>query len=107
MKKEFIICAACFYDDGIKYGNQPDNIEIGYVIAGRRHNNCIGMFAKIYGFPYNPEAKKIYSTEIQGFLTNTNRFVNRQEALIIATEANQLILGEGNKNFGLFSEDLY
>ncbi|MCC6818619.1 MAG: hypothetical protein IT245_07000, partial [Bacteroidia bacterium] len=105
--KEFIICAACVYQDGQSYANGPTNVETGFVIAGRRHNNCIATFAKMYGFPYSPIAKNIHNTEVQGFLTNTNRFVTRHEALMIATAANQLILGEGNQNLGLFSEDLY
>lgn len=46
-------------------------------------------------------------TEQQGFITNTDRWVDRLEALKIAKEANQLITGEGNEKLGLFSEDLY
>jgi hypothetical protein len=43
------------------------------------------------------------NTEEQGFLTNTDRFVNRQEAAQIAFESGQI--KEETKR--LFSEDLY
>ena len=42
---------------------------------------------------------------IQGFLTNKNRFVDREEGMKIAIDANQLISNTTSKI--LFSEDLY
>lgn len=107
MKTEFIICAANHYDDGIKYNHSPNNIGSGFVICGRRHFNCIAIFAKMVGFPYDENGLKLMRTEEQGFMTNTNRWVNRLEALEIAKESNQIITGEGNSKIGLFSEDLY
>lgn len=104
---EKIICAANYYNDGVVYDFRPKNIEEGFVICGHRHHNCIFIFAKIYGFPYSEEAKKILQTEVQGFLTNTNRFVGRVEALEIAQKADQVITGYPNEALGLFSEDLY
>ena len=48
------------------------------------------------------------NTEEQGFLTNTNRFVSRLEALEIARKANQLKPDEPiNEHIGLYSENLY
>lgn len=104
---ETIICAANYYNDGVKYDFHPTNITEGFVICGHRHHNCIFIFAKIYGFPYSKKANKIRATEVQGFLTNTNRFVTRQEALEIAKQANQIITEQPNEILGLFSEDLY
>lgn len=44
----------------------------------------------------------------QGFLTNKGRFVNRNEAMEIAKEQNQIIRLSGSPNSDiLFSEDLY
>jgi len=45
---------------------------------------------------------------VQGFLTNTNKFVDRIEAMKIALKSNQ-IKKENliNPRIGLFSEDLY
>jgi len=105
--KEFILCAANYYNDGNKETHTVLNITEGFVICGRRHHNCIAIFAKMYGFPYSKKTHKIMDTEIQGFITNTNRFVTRLEALDIARNANQIITGEGNHPLGLFSEDLY
>lgn len=107
MDKEFILCAANHYNDGSTETHTCSNIKEGYVVCGRRHHNCISINAKILGFPYSEEALKIVRTEEQGFITNTNRFVTRLEALDIARNANQIITGEGNSSLGLFSEDLY
>lgn len=107
-REERIICAANYYDDGRSdHGYVPHNIKIGFIVCGHRHHNCIHTFAQIVGFPYNKKGLKIMRTEIQGFLTSTNRFLNRKEALEVARAANQIITGEGNSKLGLFSEDLY
>ena len=87
-KKEYILCATNHYDDGEKQIHGPKNIESGFVICGRRHHNCISIFVGEYE---------------QGFLTNTNRFVDREEAAKIAFDYGQI--KEETKR--LFSEDLY
>ena len=110
MGKIKIICAANFYNDGKKHGHQPENIEIGFITAGRRHHNCIGTFAQIVGFPYTAKGQRIRQTEIQGFLTNKNKFVDRQTAYQIAFRADQIIgpnKGCPENSIGLTSEDLY
>ena len=45
--------------------------------------------------------------EIQGFLTNQNRFVDREEGLEIAYDAGQLKNLDKQREGKLFSEDLY
>lgn len=108
--KEYILCAANYYDDGEKYAHTPKNIDIGFVICGRRHHNCIRTFTQIVPFPYTEEGHKIHGTEIQGFLTNTDRFVNRKEGYKIAFEADQIKgpnKGYSENGIGLTSEDLY
>ena len=50
----------------------------------------------------------VYVTqEMQGFLTNKNRFVSRREAYEIAVAAQQLIIEESQQCRILYSEDLY
>lgn len=96
--KEKILCAAIWVDDGKQYVHQPTNIKSGFVICGHRHHNCFTTLSLIC------EDKKAFNYEKQqGFLTNTNRFVTREEAAIIAYKAKQ-IKEEVKK---LFSEDLY
>lgn len=110
MEKERIICAANWYDDRVTRLHKPINITTGFVTCGHRHHNCINTFAQIVGFPYNEEAMDIHKTEVQGFLTNTNRFVDRKEAYKIAFEADQIIgpnKGCPENTIGLTSEDLY
>lgn len=107
---EYILCAANSYRDGKKHEHQPKNIIDGFVVCGRRHHNCINTFAQIVGFPYTPLGARIRGTEVQGFLTNTDRFVTRKEAYKIAFEANQIIgpnKGCSENSIGLTSEDLY
>lgn len=108
--KEYILIAANYYQDGNNHQHQPDNINTGFVVCGRRHHNCITMFAMIMRFPYDAISNAIRNTEIQGFLTNTNRFVDRKEAYTIAYNANQIIgpnKGRESNEIGLTSEDLY
>lgn len=110
MDKERIICSANYYDDGIKHIHVPVNISTGFITCGHRHHNCIGTFAQIVGFPYNENGLKLMRTEVQGFLTNTNRFVDRKEAYKIAFGADQIIgpnKGYPENSIGLTSEDLY
>lgn len=107
MKNEFILCAANHYDDGIEQVHGCKNIKTGFVICGRRHHNCIATFARMVGFPYDENGLKLMRTERQGFITNTDRWVDRIEALEIALKAGQVKTGQGNKKLGLFSEDLY
>jgi hypothetical protein len=102
-KKEYILCAANHYDDGVKHIHCPKNIETGFVICGRRHHNCINTFALMVGFPYDENGLKLMNTEEQGFLTNTDRFVSREEAAKIAFESGQI----KEETTRLFSEDLY
>jgi hypothetical protein len=106
-RPEFIICAANWYDDGEPQTFSPKNIKTGFVICGRRHHNCISIFAKMMGFPYDERGLALMRTEVQGFLTSHDRFVDRLEALAIARTQGQIITGEGNSKLGLFSEDLY
>lgn len=81
---EYIMCAANYHDDGKEYLFKPYNIDTGYVICGWRHP-CIG---EIY-MALHPNEKCWDKCE-QGFLTTKNRFLNREEALILVKQNGQL-----------------
>ena len=106
MKKEYILCAAVWYDnfpllkeEVLKIrGFRPYNIDRGIVFCGWRHANCIYQAVAIT----NLSSHKLGEVE-QGFLTNTNLFVNRTEASKIAVDAGQC----DSNNTYLYSEDLY
>jgi len=85
-KTEYILCSAIYFDDGIEYVHQPINIVSGYVICGHRHHNC---FMTISILCKNIIESDRFNNETQGFLTNLNRFVDRNEAGIIAFNAGQ------------------
>lgn len=82
--KEYILCAAIHYVTGEKFRNQPTNIIGGVVVCGRRHHNCFTILAML--FP----AKPYLNNHVQGFITNTDRFVDRKEAYKIAMAAKQI-----------------
>jgi hypothetical protein len=106
--KEYILCAAVWYLElpMVKpnvldnRGFRPYNVDKGVVFSGWRHGNCIYQMVAITGLRSVPSES---GPEIQGFLTNKNRFVDREEAAQIAFDAGQTetLLKR------LFSEDLY
>lgn len=110
---EYILCAANHYLDKQQYEHQPFNVESGFVVCGWRHHNIITLVGQLLDKgtmdPREETEGKGYVNwdkelpGIQGFLTNTNRFVDRKEAAKIAYEAGQI---EREKKY-LFSEDVY
>ena len=97
--KERILCAAIWYKDGNKHLHQPKNIEEGYVMCGRRHNNIITLYYDLTGKMTRRE------TSIQGFITSSDRFVDRLEGNSIAIAAGQTKYNKEGEE--LISEDLY
>lgn len=95
---EIVICAAIYFDDGIKHPHQPTNIEHGFIIGGWRHHSIIATATIL-----NCIDK---SNHIQGFLTSKNRFLNRKEAKELVLQTGQPISPHTYSN-DLFSEDLY
>jgi hypothetical protein len=95
-EKEYILCAAIWYQDDKEHVHQPKNIETGYVLCGRRHHNCIASLS-IFGKRTNQQK------HVQGFITNLDRFVDRKEAGEIAFNSGQIL----KQTNCLFSEDLY
>jgi hypothetical protein len=106
VKEEYIICAGVHYDDGKVYDHQPKNISTGFVVAGRRHHNCIITLAILSKKDWRKEAIAEGLKTTQGFLTSKDRFLDRKEAWNLALESNQIETDEG-KDKPLFSEDLY
>ena len=115
MNKEFILCAAIWVNDKQKHEQQPDNIEIGFVICGCRHNNCY-QTVKDLKSDVNTYFKSLNISEDnyrehQGFITSLNRYVNRKEGWNIAKANNQIQFGltasENEDDSILISENLY
>jgi hypothetical protein len=105
-KPEYILCAANHYDDGEKYDHQPRNITQGFVVAGRRHHNCITTFAIMARWKDPEKMQRVPC--VQGFLTSKDRFLNRVEARQLAISCGQLT-GEDDRNVHgiIMSEDLW
>lgn len=102
---ERILCAAIHIDDGRQHLHQPVNIYRGFVVAGRRHHNCIYTASLLAA--NNPALEDaIKSRDNQGFLTSRDRYVSRSMALAIARREGQLLVPEMPQEI-LTSEDLY
>lgn len=107
-KKERVLCAAIWYKTLPlarpvvleSRNSRPKNVDQGVVICGWRHANCISQVAAITGLRSVPSEA---GESVQGFLTNLNRFVDREEAAQIAFDAGQIV----QHTISLFSEDLY
>jgi hypothetical protein len=97
---EWILCAAIWYKTPITPMHTVINCPIGVVMCGHRHPHIIGQLKSVAG-------KRSVTSEVgeyeQGFLTNKNRFVSREEAATIAFAAHQI---EQEKK-QLYSEDIY
>lgn len=90
--KEFIICSAI-------------RIENGKIYYGHRHHHCLQAMNGELSWDMNRQ--EIYKVKKeQGFITNKNRFVSREQAWIIAEKANQIKENSGSKGT-LYSEDIY
>lgn len=123
---EYIICSAIHFDDDKKHVHQPKNITSGFVVAGRRHHNCyttLQSIGKSLGYEDEEVVRKglpLANREVQGFITNTDRFVDRKEGWAIAVKAGQVKDRQWDDNLNiegleipkntkmiLISEDLY
>lgn len=108
--QERIQLAAIHFDDGREYPHQTENISTGIVLCGFRHG-CI--FPQL-NFASQGNLKLVkdrldngIEEKSQGFITNHNRYVEREEALQIALAANQVLDLKEVRGNRLFSEDLY
>ena len=100
MEIETVLCSAIWYDDGEVYPHQETyGVKTGFVLCGYRHHNIIGVFSTNDKFRKDGKAYKT----MQGFVTSSGRFVDREQAAIIAYNAFQTERCGGK----LYSEDLY
>jgi len=104
MKDEKIMCSAIWIGDANRtYSmvHRPKNVDIGIVICGYRHCDCLELASLLYSRKQMVD----YGT-VQGFLTNNKRFVDRIEARQIAEKQNQLLWNCSNGE-ELYSEDVW
>ncbi len=73
----------------------------GETFIGRAHYNAWLLMTAKY-----PEMVNSQEGREDGFMTNTGRFVNREEALKIAEKADELSVERGHEGSRLYSEDL-
>lgn len=94
MNKEFIVCSALDFQ--------------GNIICGLRHSDCYSTIELLIP---NISDNELPNRDKTGFLTSTNRFVDRKEAWIIAIDNNQIKYGleasDNDEESILISENLY
>lgn len=102
--KEVCICAAIWYKDikVVEVPHQPTNINRGFVLCGWRHGSIIALMKQLTGLRTVKRGEDSVGETIQGFLTNKNRFVDRNEGREIQLKAGHPVVFEE-----LYSEDLY
>ena len=109
--KEYILCAAIWYKDiPLKKDIPqvlPKNCDKGLVVLGHRHGQCMWTMSSLTGLRSVENAEDGVGEHEQGFLTNLNRFVGREEALEIALREGQVKNIREIRGQRLFSEDLY
>lgn len=92
--KESIVCSAIWFDDKKNHPEQP--VKNGFVACALKHSTC---FSTIYTI----NIRLVEMEKTEGFMTNKNRFVSREEAAKIAYEAGQI----REKVLSLNSDDLF
>lgn len=106
-KKEYILCAAIWCKEIPLKKDIPQvlpiNCDRGIVVTGHRHAQCIWTIGCLTGLRAVTFAEDGIGENEQGFLTNLNRFVDREEAAQIAFDSGQIT----QHTITLYSEDLY
>ena len=106
---ERIVCSAIWYKD-VEMPHpvrNPININRGIVVLGHRHGDIIKNVHNLLNIRTVEFGERSCGEHEQGFLTNQDRFVGREEAAKIAVNANQIKYREELNPAYLFSEDLY
>lgn len=105
-RKEYIVCAANWYKElPLKKNSipndlvRPKNCKTGLVFCGLRHPHCLYQMVALTGKPQHKAGK-----EIQGFITNEWRFVDRKQGAKIHIKNGGKLHYSKND---LYSEDLY
>lgn len=101
-EKEQIICSAIWYKDLPTPPHRPVNRDRGIVFCGHRHAHCLYQMTTMTG-----KSQCEVGEEIQGFLTDENRFVDRKEAAKMVLSNGQVEKMQYGGGKTLYSEDLY
>lgn len=93
---EKVLCAAVWYQkDELTTNCLPHNIGYGIVLSGFAHQQVINAMAEV-GVKHG----------VSGFLTSHNRFIDREDAMIMARANGQIVRDIPADSASLFSEDL-
>lgn len=102
---ERIYSAAIWYKDLPASRVPLTDKKIGIIVSGHRHADIIYTVYNLLGKRTCTNGDDCTGESEQGFVTNKGRFVDRQEAMLIARAAGQVISDTTSDT--LYSEDLY
>ena len=100
---QYLLCSAIWYKDLPTQNLLPKNCDKGILVCGWRHGNIIATVKALAGLRSVQLGADSVGYYEQGFLTNDNRFVSREEAAEIAFKSGQIKV---EKTY-LFSEDVW
>lgn len=86
-----IVCAAAKLDDAI-------------IVSPRHFDPTMHEALRVRSFKYPHEN---WHNSIQGFVDQQGIFLTREEALVVAKAANQIVRRVGGDQFRLYSENMY
>lgn len=106
LKKVCRLCAVPDFPKGVRH---ITHVAVQYngltysLPAPDRHHHMLRLIYKVSG----PLTLVNGNTSVQGFLDNDGNFLDRKEALILATSAKQIKCESSIRSNQLFSEDLW
>lgn len=104
--QERIYSAAIWYKDLPTAKWLPSNVDKGVVVVGHRHGDIITTVVNLLGKRTCTNGEDCTGDSEQGFYTNKDRYVDREEAMHIAIASGQVVV-TNTEVFQLYSEDLY
>lgn len=88
---EYLLCAAIHFDNGIEYSEQPRGIKTGFVVTGRRHNNCFKTAFILHGEENVQNLVRNGEWKIsEGFVSNKDNYYDRRASAVIAYNSKQV-----------------
>ena len=102
-KEKIISSAVVFWNNNSQTEFRNPNNDEGVLMAGKSHDKIYKTIKSLTGKIELDNPKNEFGEFQEGFLTSTNRFVDRKEAWLIAKQNNQLT-EEGFLKNELYSE---
>lgn len=94
----------------IKFAGRDGHELVCFVPSPGRHHNVLHSLWHQFPDTKKDRTHKSYESEVQGFLTDEGKFLNRREAFVYVKECGQRMIrpmDSGYQGDELYSEDLW